>query len=106
VPSFPSDSGLVIKAADIKVLYAPLYKGLNIATFLEQGGKDERVQHYFPDLRDIHRLPRQFVVNVVFTVVGKPISDWVSEGIKARNDQLAENRHLLIELDPAIAEAF
>ena len=60
------------------MLYAPLYKGLNIAAFLEQGGKDEQVQHYFPDLRDIHRLPRQFVVNVVFTLVGKPISDWVS----------------------------
>ena len=28
----------------------------------------------------------------MFTVVGKPFSDWVNEGIKAGNDQLAENR--------------
>jgi hypothetical protein len=43
---------------------------------------------------------------VLFTVVGKPISDLVKKSIKARNDQVAENRNLIIELDPEIAAAF
>ncbi len=58
---------------------------------------------YLPDQRDMHRLPRQYIVNVVHTVIGQPIKDLVKASIKARNDQVAENRHLMIELDPEIA---
>jgi hypothetical protein len=43
---------------------------------------------------------------VLFTVVGKPISDLVKKSIKERNDTVAENRNLIIELDPEIAAAF
>lgn len=43
---------------------------------------------------------------MLFTVVGKPISDLVKKSIKERNDTVAENRNLIIELDPEIAAAF
>ena len=49
---------LDIKAADIKTLHAPLYKGLSIEGFLEEGAKDDRVKDYLPDERDMPRLPR------------------------------------------------
>ena len=97
---------IVIKAAEIQVLFAPLYKGLSIETFLEEAKKYPGVMEYLPDQRDMHRLPRQYIVNVVHTVVGQPIKDFVNAAIKARNDQVAENRHLILELDPEIAEAF
>ena len=43
---------------------------------------------------------------MLFTVVGKPISELVKKSIKERNDTVAENRNLIIELDPEIAAAF
>ena len=106
MPRFLRDSTLDILAKDIQVLFAPLYKGLKIEIFLEEGFKDPNVKHYLPDQRDLHRLPRQYIVNVIFTVVGQPIKDYVNKCIKQRNDELAENRDLLIELDPQIAAAF
>lgn len=103
---FPRDSSIDILAKDVQVLFAPLYKGLKIETLLEEGFKDANVKHYLPDQRDLHRLPRQYIVNVIYTIVGQPIKDYVSECIKKRNDEIAENRNLLIELDPQIAAAF
>ena len=65
-----------------------------------------RLMNYLPDKRDIKRLPRYFIVNIIFTVVGQPIKDFVSKGVVERNNQIAENRNLLIDLDPEIADAF
>ena len=88
-----------IKATAIKTLYAPCYKGLKIETFLEHGLQYPLVKDYFPDARDHHRLPRQWIINVIFTIVGEPVKDFVQKHIKERNDELAEKRHLMIELD-------
>ena len=43
---------------------------------------------------------------MLFTIIGKPIVDFVNKNIKERNDRVAENRNLIIEMDPIIAEAF
>ena len=59
-----------------------------------------------PDDQDIQRLPRQWIVNVIFTIVGDDFRRWVLEHIKHRNDHLAEKHDLMIELDPEIAAAF
>ena len=61
---------------------------------------------YLPDQKDIPKLPRQWVVNVLNTVVGRQFSDWVREQIDARNKKLRADHNLNIELDPEIAEAF
>jgi hypothetical protein len=73
---------------------------------MEFGRKTDHVRHYLPEERDLHRLPRQFIVNIIFTIVQDPFKVWVKERIKARNDTVAENRSLLISLDPEIAAAF
>ena len=88
------------------MLHVPLYKGLSIENIMESGLKNEVVSQYLPDERDLHRLPRQFVVNIIFTIVQDPFKLWVKERIKARNDTVAENRSLMIDLDPEIAAAF
>lgn len=95
-----------IKATNIQVLYVPLYRGLSIENIMEFGMKTDHVRHYLPEERDLHRLPRQFIVNIIFTIVQDPFKLWVKERIKARNDTVAENRSLLISLDPEIAAAF
>ena len=46
------------------------------------------------------------MVNVVHTVIGEPIRQLVQEAVKRRNELVAVNRNLIIELDPEIANAF
>ena len=54
----------------------------------------------------MRKLPRQWIINVVYSVIGEQFRQWVSTSIKKRNDELADKRDLLIELDPEIAKAF
>ena len=61
---------------------------------------------YLPDERDLHRLPRQWVISVIYTVVGQPFSDWLEGRMQARNEKLAAEGNKMIEVDPAIAACF
>ena len=90
----------------MKNLFAPIYKGLSIEKFLEEAYKHEIVMSHLPDKQDLNRLPRQFIVNLMHTILGEPMRLMVKEAIKARNDLVAENRNLLIHLDPTIAPSF
>ena len=103
---FVDNERVDVTAKDIKSLYVPIYKNLSIDNLLKKAEETPAVFDYFPERRDFSRLPRQWIANVLFTVVGKPIGDFVSKAIKERNDRVVENRNLVIELDPAVAEAF
>ena len=59
-----------LKAEDVKNLFAPVYKGLSIDNFLEEAYKHENVMNHLPDKRDLHRLPRQYIVNIVHSILG------------------------------------
>ena len=59
-----------------------------------------------PDERDIPKLPRQWIINVIYSIVGDDLREWVSQQIKSRNEKLAEKQDLMIDLDPDIAAAF
>ena len=76
---------LFFKSDDIKYLACPHYKGTAIKHILEFARKDPRVPKYLPDERDIEKVPRQWIVNVCYTLIGKPFSDWVGESISSRN---------------------
>lgn len=100
------NSSIVIKAKDIQVFNVPQYEGLGIEQILEKGQDHPQIANYLPDERDIPRLPRSFIVNVTYTLMGEPFRNWVHAVIKERNNRIAENQKLIIELDPAVAIAF
>ena len=56
-----------------------------------------------PDDRDLSKVPRQWLINVIYSIVGDDFRKWVSVEVKNRNDQLAEDQNHMIELDPEIA---
>ena len=62
--------------------------------------------NYLPDSKDIPRLPRQWLVNVMYTVVGKEFADWVHRHIELRNGSMAHEKNLMIDLDPEVAKVF
>ena len=88
------------------MLNVPQYEGLSIDRILEKGQEHPQVVNYLPDEHDIDRLPRSFIVNVTYTLMGEKFKSWVQEVIVERNNKIAENRKLIIELDPAVATAF
>ena len=55
---------------------------------------------------EYRRLPRQWVINLVYTLAGKPFADWVLEHIQARNAKVVADKQLAITMDPEIMRAF
>ena len=43
---------------------------------------------------------------MIYSIVGDDFRKWVSKSVKVRNDEVADRRDLMIELDPEIAAAF
>ena len=87
-------------------MHVPMYKGLTIDNMLAEGRRSPEVNNYLPDEKDLHRLPRQWLANVIYTLVGEEFQNWVTECIRNRNDHIAEKQNLIVELDPVIAAAF
>ena len=38
--------------------------------------------------REVEKLPRAYLANVIYTIVGKPFRDWVDGAIKTRNEKI------------------
>lgn len=87
-------------------LSCPQYPGLFVNDFWVKSREFPLMEEYWPEERDRAALPRQFVINVLYSVVGEAIALWTHNVIEEQNQRVAENRSLLIELDPEIARAF
>ena len=87
-------------------MHVPCYEGLTVKDILQHGAQSEAVRAHLPDDRDIRRLPRQWIVNIIFSLTGDSFREWVSTMIHRRNDNVALKHDLMIELDPEIARAF
>ena len=59
-----------------------------------------------PDDKDMDRIPRAWVANVIYTIVGQPFRDFVNEQIERRNQTMISKRDLNITMDQAIFNAF
>ena len=59
-----------------------------------------------PISREIRKMPRSYVCNVIYSRVGTPFKDWVMARCSVRNDKLANDHNTSIQLDPRIAAAF
>ena len=88
------------------MLYAPHYENLSIERILEQARKNPVINDYLPEDRDMHKVPRQWLLNVAFTLLGEPFRGWIKDEIEHRNEEIAKKQKLLIELDPDVARAF
>ena len=97
---------VVIKSDDIKHLFVPFYAGLSINQMMNEAAKYPRVADYMPDGADLLRMPRQWLINVAFTVCGEGFERWINQQVKARNTKVAESNKLMIHLDPEIHRAY
>ena len=50
--------------------------------------------------KEIEKLPRQYIANVIHTIVGQPFREWMDAKLVERNQELTEKKDMIIELDP------
>ena len=61
---------------------------------------------YLPDPCEMDKLPKQWVVNVIYKANDVEFRDWVKARILKRNEKLVVEKKLAINMDPAVMKAF
>ena len=62
-----------INGKDVKHLNVPQYEGLKLETFFEFAKEHDEVMRAFPLVQqEREKLPRQYVINIIYTIVGQP----------------------------------
>ena len=98
-----------IKSKNVKVITIPYYEGLTIPELLGWARTidNEKILQYLPEVpKECLKLPRQYLANVIYTVLGEQFRSWVSEKIVERNLKVQRERDMIISMDPEIAEIF
>ena len=54
----------------------------------------------------MRKLPRQYISNIIYTVVGQPFQAWIDERVNHRNEKRAEEGNMIINMDEDIARHF
>ena len=56
-------------------------------------------------MKEIRKMPRQYICNVIYTLVGVPFSKWVTERCTERNENFSQKHGMEIKVINRIAEA-
>jgi hypothetical protein len=91
---------------NVKFLFVPQYETLSLNHIIDYGLGKQVVVDCLPILREIRKLPRQYCINCIFTLVGEDFNLWVRTRILERNAKLATDKNLNIKLDHRIAQAY
>ena len=95
-----------MKCNDIKHLHVQQYEGLTLETIFERAKLVPGVLDRLPCEKEIVKLPKQYLINVIYTVVGEQFAVWVKAKIDERNAKVTSDKDMMINVDPDIAAAF
>ena len=56
--------------------------------------------------KEIMKLPRAYIANVLYTMIGAPFQQWVNARIEERNIKVKEDKDLAIDMDEDIMRIF
>jgi len=90
----------------VRVISIPQYEGLKVESMLEFASQFKQVFDHLPVEKEVHKLSRSYLGNVIYTIVGEPFYNWVQIKINERHDKIKEKKEMMIDLDPAIAKIF
>ena len=79
-----------IKSEKVRVMNVPQFEGLCTADILKFSESYPAVAQHLPLAKEIAKLPRQYIINIVFSIVGQPFDHWVKSQIQLRNDKLLQ----------------
>ena len=84
----------------------PFYDNLTVELISANALKFPEIEPYWPHERDLPRISRGWLCNMIHTVVGARFNIWVAETIKERNEKLSVDRNMDLKLDPEVAKIF
>ena len=81
-----SNKRKIVYAKDVKFISIPHYEGLKIEAMIEWGNQYPDVVRALPSVaREVKKLHRQYIANLIYTLVGEPFKQWVNRIIEERN---------------------
>jgi hypothetical protein len=86
------------------MVFVPQYETLKVKHIYQFLNRYPDCYQYYPDAREIEKVPKQWLVNVAAAVVGQPFEDWVDQMVIERNEKVAVEKDVMIDVDPAIAQ--
>ena len=95
-----------IKSDQAKHINVPQFEGLSIKDMQAFATAYPQLARYFPIEKEMEKLPRQYIANVIYTIVGNPFAKWVESQMRKRNDKIKAEQDMMIDMDPEIAEIF
>ena len=67
----------VLKNESVNNITVPFYDSLSVGEILGRFGDIEKVKLYLPEERDLPKLPRAYLCNLIHSILGKEFSAWV-----------------------------
>ena len=61
---------------------------------------------YLPDNNEIHKVSRDWICDIIASVLKNMFTDWLKKKIRERNAEQIEKKDLNIEMDPDVLAAF
>lgn len=95
-----------MRCDSVKQLYVPQYETLKVELILEEVKNDVECLSYLPCPKEIVKLPKQYLVNLIYGVIGEDFARWVFSRIEDRNAKVTVQKDLMINLDDDLAAAF
>ena len=84
----------------------PQYETLTCSLIRDYIKLFPEAKQYLPIDKELDKVPKQWLVNVVYSVLKDPFYHWVKAKIEERNEKVTTEKNLLIEMDPEVAKAF
>ena len=79
----------IVKCTAVKTLHIPFFEGLTVERMLAHAMKTPHVAKALPiEEKEIFKLPREYIGNVLFTLVGDRFKKWVESKIEDRNQKM------------------
>ena len=96
-----------IKAIAVKTIQVPHFDGLTFDTMIVNAKKHPGFSSFLPmEPREVEKLPRAYLANLIYTIVGDPFKQWVRKRMQERTQKIQEDQDMAIEMDQEIYEAF
>ena len=51
-------------------------------------------------MKEVHKMPRAYIINIVYTLTGDSFKQWTENVIAQRNKKVAKDKDLVINMDP------
>ena len=78
-----------VKADKVKTIQVPHFDGLTFDTMLHNAKKHPGLIQYLPsEEREIEKLHRAYLANLIYTIVGERFRDWVKEKVQQRTEKI------------------